>query len=135
MMPSGPPAAPRQHRVKQGGGGAWPGLRERFPHRIGTGGLPTDSPSSCTLSSQPVLSYRGQGGLPPRRRGARGQPRTLISAESDTRLAESVDIYYCSQESGARGGGGQAGRGEKEGGECGACGRPGCVCELAKEAG
>lgn len=51
------------------------------------------------------------------------------------RLAESVDIYYCSQESGARGGGGQAGRGKKEGGECGACGRPGCVGGLAKEAG
>lgn len=90
-------------------------------------------PALAHLSSQPVLSCRGQGGLPQWRRGARGQPRTLISAESDTRRAESVDIYYCSQKPRARGGGGQAGLGEeREGDECGACGRPECVCELVK---
>lgn len=64
-------------------------------------------------------------GSPPRRHGAQGQPCTLISAESDTRRAESVDIYYCSQESGAPGGGGRDEA--REGGESGACGQPACV--------
>lgn len=122
-----------QHPAKRDGGGARPGVQAPLPPGLSLGlSLPALSPRA-PASSQPVLSSWGQGGLPPRCRGAQGQPRTLISAESDTRRAESVDIYYCSQESGAPGG---SGRGEaREGCKCEACAPRVCARARAREGG
>lgn len=103
------PGAPH-HAVQ--GVGAGRGLASRKGSH--TGSLPAGPPSPARLSSQPDLSRWGQGGLPPRRRGARGD-RAPLSRPSQTLAAESVDIYYCSPA--ARAGG--AGRGRR-----GACGRP-----------
>lgn len=105
---SGGPLAPG---VAEWGRGVGAGSLLRLP-RAGAGGPRSwPAPPPTQAAPGPVLSRWGQGGLPPRRCGARGQPRTLISAESDTRRAESVDIYYCSPESGARGGDGRAAAG------------------------
>lgn len=141
-MPRPPGRFPSARRppisTRFSGVGAGQGLvsRRHSPTRLGLVASPPIRPQpGHGFRHSRLFSCRGQGGLPPRRRGARGQPRTLISAESDTRRAESVDIYYCSQESGARGGGGMEARRGRAAGVGPAVGPSVCLCELAKEGG
>lgn len=122
-VPTGRVLAP----VKPGGGGAGPGFPARLPHQAGAVASSYPPPCSGTGFVTAGSFLPGSGARLPLRLERGGQPRTLISAESDTRRAESVDIYYCSQESGARGGGGWAETGREGGRRVWACGRPWCV--------